>query len=205
MKIEEKTNKLIDEAGEKLAQVVAQSAFSTWEKKEFRKLINFEKLPQIEQDRIFNELEVTLLGLFILNLDDAINLVKGTPQETVLKMLQKSLINGFLKLFIDLGIEDKYIKQWEVLIDMRIKEYRRDYEMLLKESQSWKELQKDEGLQTAIMRIQAIALDCLSHIRRGKISEEDPLRKYLQNWITLFEKEFSRLTQALIFEPLKES
>ncbi|MDO8499000.1 MAG: hypothetical protein Q7S44_04410 [bacterium] len=70
---------------EKVAEIVAQASYDLWKDEEFRKMVNFETLSQTEQDRIFNELEVTLLGLVFLQAE----------QQPLLLDTQKKVIDAF--------------------------------------------------------------------------------------------------------------
>lgn len=169
-------------AGRNLAQVTASSSFEFWQRKDFRLYVNFQNITQTEQDRIFNELEVTILGLFTLHLDYAL-LVTAKDYKVVIQALQKEIVSGFLQLFLDTGVEQKFVKQWNMLIDMRFKEYREDYATALKESLSMKEFKGEEELRVTWVRIETMTIDCLTHIRRGKVEEKDPLGGLIRKWL----------------------
>lgn len=187
MNIKKETAKLIAGASKNLAQVVASSSFEFFQRKDFRLYVDFDNLSQTERDRMFNELELSVLGLFILNFDHAIETSSAPEQKIVFSSLQKDLPSAFLQIFVELGIEKEFIGQWRMLIEMRLKEYREDLKLALKESSKWKEFKKEEGSQETWAQIETIAIDCLSHIRRGKVEKEDPLWKLLRKWlITLY-------------------
>lgn len=176
------TERMLKETAERLAQYIAQSAFEFWERKDFRLYVKFHTLNQTEQDRMFNELEVSVLGLFILTLDDGMK----NPDEAkkiMIGTIQKGLVSSFLSILKDTGIEEKYVKVWEELIAMRLKEYRRDLKLARKTSASWKELGDDEQMRGAWSRVETITIDCLTHIRRGDVKEGDPLWKLLRKWL----------------------
>ncbi len=176
---------MLVKSGKNLAQIVASSSFDFWKRADFRLYVNFKGITQTEQDRMFNELEVSLLGLFALHLDHVQSNTQG-ELKLVLKTLQKELVAGFLALFFDLDVEEKYVHEWQQLIDLRFDEYRRDFKAALKESESLKEFKGDEELRIAWARTETITIDCLTHIRRGEVEEKDPLWKLLQKWfITL--------------------
>ena len=52
-----------------LAQAAASSAYELFCDKEFRRIAGLERLSQVEQDRIFNELVVAFLVLIMLLLE----------------------------------------------------------------------------------------------------------------------------------------
>ncbi len=192
MNLKTETAKLIAGASKNLAQVVASSSFEFFQRKDFRLYVDFNNLSQTEQDRMFNELELSVLGLFILHFEHAVLSSEKEEQRLVFKALGKDLASAFVQLFIDLGIEKKFIDQWNMLIDMRLKEYREDFEAAMKESSGWKEF-KNETQQTKITwaRIETITIDCLTHIRRGKVEEKDPLWKLLRKWLISIEAQIA--------------
>ncbi len=168
--------------GKNLAEVIASQAFEFWQRKDFRLYVEFDKLSQTEQDRLFNELEVSVIGLFVIHLDNTIEKVdkRFIP---VLQVLQREITLGFVDLLSNTGIDKKYVKQWTALIDMRLKEYREDFQTALKESEKMKEFKGDKELRSTWAVIETITIDGLSHIRRGNMKADDPLWKLLRKWL----------------------
>lgn len=194
-------DKILNELGKGLANVVAKVSFMLWEKKEFRGFIDFDNISQTEQDRIFNELEVSFLGLFYLYLDNLSSQLKAEEEKKITDKLKSSLKTGFVQMYRDLNIEEKYVKTWELLINMRFKEYQEDFKGLMAEGKKMEKL-KDEKFRLFWARTQTITLDCLQHIRRGKLDQKDPLRKYLQDWVVNVDKIYSDTIKELIFKPV---
>lgn len=181
--IKKETARMIAETSSGLAQFIAHTSFEFWQRKDFRLYVDFDNIPQMEQDRIFNELEVSILGLFILRFEQALESVVEV-QKIVFSALKKDLPSGFVQIMIDAGVEKQYIDVWQKLIDMRLKEYRGHLDIVLKESLKGDEFKgKDAELRSAWARIETITIDCLTHIRRGKVEEKDPLWKLLRKWI----------------------
>ena len=196
MKVNEEIIEMLDHAAEKLAEAVASLSFDVWSRKDFRLFVNFPNISQTEQDRIFNELEVSILGLLILKFDDGIS-KKDKEFGLMLVHFENKLIEGFLNLFRNLKVEEKYVKQWRTLIDMRLSEYRKDYKIAIKESEKMKELDENEDLKISWARIETITIDCLTHIRRGDVEEKDPLWKFLRKWLINLESKLAPLTSAI--------
>lgn len=189
----------IKKIGDNSAQLVAQASFKIWQEKDCRKMIDFEKISQTEQDRIFNELEVSFIGLFVLHLDSLKLQINSDEGLEIISKLQTAITSGFLQIYRELKIEQKNLNRWEVLIGMRIAEYRRDFELLMKESKKMKEFEKDDQLKFVWARVETITLDCLSHIRRGKLEQKDPLRRLLQTCIVVLDQAFSKSVRKSIF------
>lgn len=162
-------------------------------------MVDFDNISQTEQDRIFNEIEVSFLGLFLIYLDNLHQQFALKVEKDQIKKLQIAAQNGFLSIYQDLNIGEQLIKQWELLILIRLKEYRKDFKALMK--QNIKDFKDNQSLKLKWARIQTITLDALTHIRRGKLDEKDLLRRYLQDWILNVDKIFSDAIKEFFFKP----
>lgn len=187
-------SEMLVEASKNLAQFVASTSFEFWQRKDFRLYVNFPNISQTEQDRMFNELEVSALGLIHLNLRDGVTVGKKGQAE-VLKILDREVVESFLGIMHDAGIQKKFLSQWEKLIALRFKEYEGDLVIARKESKKWEELGKDEQIKNSWSRIETITIDCLTHIRRGKVEEKDPLWKLLRQWCITVDTTVSPIIQ----------
>lgn len=197
--IKTETTKLFARASTNIAKIVASSSFEFWQRKDFRLYVDFENISQTEQDRIFNELEVSVLGLFILHFDNVIETAIAKEHKIVFSAFQKDLAPAFLQILYDTGIEKKFVDQWKTLIDMRLKEYRTDLKTALKESKKMKEFEKnEEDLRVVWSRIEAITIDCLTHIRRGNIDRDDPLWKLLRKWLITLDAQLNPITHNIL-------
>lgn len=196
MKIDESmVVEMLAKSAKNLAQLVANSSYEFWQRKDLRLYVDFGNLSQTEQDRMFNELELTILGLFTLHFEHALSIAEKKEHKIVIESLQKELVPAFLQLFVDLGIEHKYIEEWKTLIAMRFKEYRKDFKTAIKESSKWEEFKGDEEtLKVAWARIETMTIDCLTHIRRGKVEKDDPLWKLLRKWLISLDAQLNPIT-----------
>jgi hypothetical protein len=192
--IQEETAKLLLESSKRLAKYVASVSFEFWQRKDFRLYTNFAKLSQTEQDRIFNELEVTILGLFVLRFDYALGFTDDAFKP-VIKTMRREIVESFIMMFVELGVEKKYVDIWRKLIDMRLKEYREDLKIAMKESEDMPEFKGDEVLRSTWARVETITIDCLTHIRRGNVEEGDPLWKLLRKWVMVQDARLNELVE----------
>ena len=170
---------------------ISQSGFEFWQDSEFRKLVSFDSLSQTEQDRIFNEVVVTGLGLLVLYLDGAVAEITLTKHQVYFDQLQKDSLKFFISYLEEIGIPKKFVKIWQKLIDMRLEEYREDYQLALGESSNWKEFKGDLKMRKTWAQIETVTIDGLSHIRRGKVKKDDPLWKMLRFWLLGLYKKIS--------------
>lgn len=189
------TAKLLTSAANELVRGIANQAFKMWEREDFRMYTNFKNIPISDQDRIYNELQVSLIGLYILNFEQAI-LDSDDEKKKVLSALQNDLTPAYLNLFAELGMEKKFIKQWKNLIDLRVGEYKGDLQIALSESVSMSEFKDEEALRKIWIRIETITIACLSHIRKGKIAEDDPLWQLLRKWFISMDTQLTPITSA---------
>lgn len=195
MDLKKETAKLLSASSRQLAQIVASTSFEFWERKDFRLYVEFESLTQTEKDRMFNEFEVSVLGLFLLHFDNVLESTPHEEQKIVFKILRDHLAADFMQIMADLGIEKEHLAIWQKLIDMRIKEYREDFKLALSESKNWNELKGDEPMRRNWARIETITIDCLSHIRRGKVEKGDPLWKLIRKWLISLDVHLLPLTK----------
>lgn len=170
-----------------LVQLAWHSAFKLFRDKKFRKLVDFENLGQVEQDRIFNELTVTaiLLIMFILEAPD----LRVPPEfKDYLQYLKDEIPKAHLERFKELGIERKYRRLWRKLLGMRYEEYQKDKHKIraaAMELHSREAPLSTESLSEIqlTLPVETLAIGALFHIRRGKARPEDPLFKMLLKWL----------------------
>ena len=105
--LKKETAKMLSSATDGLVKVVGSTSFEMWKRKDFRLYIDFDNITQEEQDRIFNELQVSVLGLFILHLEEAL-LDTTDLKKQVISAVHKDLIPAFLSLYNDLKIEKRF-------------------------------------------------------------------------------------------------
>jgi hypothetical protein len=86
-----KKEEIAEKVGMVLGEVVGKVSFMLWQKDDFRKQISFDTIPQTEQDRIFNELEVSFLGLFVLYLENLAKDLEGQEDQNVVNILKEKL------------------------------------------------------------------------------------------------------------------
>lgn len=196
--LKEKTEIMLKESGKGIAQTISESSFKIWEEKNFREMIRFNNISRTEADRIFNELELTALGLYILHLDYVLLKTVDESKQIVFKGLQENIRKGFIEVFNDLGLEEMYLEQWRGLVDMRLREYRKDYKIALKQIRSMQDFEDKEAIKIIWARVETLTIDGLTHIRRGNVKEGDPLWRYLRKWLTEIDFSFSKITSTLL-------
>jgi len=173
-----------------LNEIILPSVFRAFREDKFRELAKFEKLPVVEHDRIFNELEVAGICLAVFYLRSAKYLARPEDyhfwqrtEEHLPKQLQK-ILTGY-------GASGSNAKLIRELIDMRREEYEKIAEKVWEASDNLNPEFRDwtPEMKHFAVRIQAIAVGTTDHIRRGKIKEDDLLIKHLAGWLmTLYIK-----------------
>ena len=190
---------LIKKSGENLANVVSETSFELWQTEEFKQMVNFDKISQLEQNRIFNELLLTALGLFFLHLDHVLKISQTKNQKQLFKLLQTELYKGFINMFVKLGIEQKFIDEWKYLVGIRIEEYRKNFKGTYEYSQDIKEM-SNEKLKIIWCRVETMVISGVSHIRRGKFEEGDLLIASIRKWLIPVDMVFGQISSIIIHD-----
>lgn len=166
--------------------------------KDFQKILKYSKIDQTEQDRCFNELVVTAIGYTYYRLDDEL-----LPREMwdFAEMIKSAFPATYKQQLMGMGLAEEFTKQWLELMDMRLKEYGKDLEEMgpqlrLDMANDDDDTSSPEVKQLTI-RVSLLGTAGLQHLRRGKLDEKDPLRKYLRAWLIDFEKEIGPLMDKM--------
>jgi len=171
-------------------QAASRYAFKLFRDKKFRQLLDFNSLEKMEQDRIFNELVVSNLTLLMLTLEAPDLRIDSDVKEyffTFKDEIPKTHVD-FLK---ELGIEKKYLDDWEKLIKMRYEEYSEDKykarQAAIEIESKEKELTTDGLVDIQLLLpVQTVVIGCHHHICRGKTKGKDELFKLILRSLSRF-------------------
>jgi len=177
----ESLDQMADATAARLVQAAAGSAFHLFRDKRFRQLAGFERLSQVEQDRIFNELVVASVVLIMLVLEAPDLRIAGELRD-YLAGLNKRLSKAYVDHLRALGVETQHLRIWEKLIAMRYEEYARDRHNVRAAAMQIESAEKDLDLDDLskiqmLVPVQAVAIGCHHHICRGETEGQDDLFK----------------------------
>lgn len=190
----EEIEKVLDDTARGVAMLIAQRSYDLWKGEAFRKLTSFESISQTEQDRMFNELEVTGLGLLQLHLQERAASSGNEAQSKFYEELWERVPVQFVENLRELGVSQKHVSLWRKLIEMRFQEYAEDLKLSYLGAARLKEFHgKEAWFKPIWARIETLAIDSLHHIRRGMTDPHDPLWKVLRKWLTELEKDLTLL------------
>jgi hypothetical protein len=186
----ESLDQMADATAAALVQAAARSAFQLFRDKQFHLLTGFERLSQVEQDRIFNELVVACVVLIMLVLE-APDLRLADEFHSYLSDLNKRIPKAHVDQLRGLGVEAKHLRDWEKLISMRYEEYARDRHDVraaaMQVASSEKALDLDDLSKIQMLvPVQAVAIGCHHHICRGKTEGRDDLFKLILKALSRF-------------------
>ncbi len=173
-----------------LVQVAAHQAFGIFRDKEFRRLASFDRLDQVEQDRVFNELVVAYVVLIILLLE-APDLRVLPEFRDYLRDLKEQIPKAHLDHLRTLGVEDEHLRDWEKLIALRYDEYARDRHevrsaaMEIESSEKALDLDDLSKIQM-LVPVQTVAIGCHHHICRGETRGHDDLFRLMLRLLSRF-------------------
>jgi hypothetical protein len=181
---------LTDATAAGLARTAAGAAFQLFREKQFRRLAEFERLSQIEQDRIFNELVVAFVVLAMLLLEAPDLRVAGESRD-YLAGLNKAIPKAHVNHLKTLGVETNHLRDWEKLMAMRYEEYARDRHEVRAAAMQLESAEKNLDLDDLskiqlLVPIQAVAIGCHHHICRGDTEGRDDLFKLTLRSLSMF-------------------
>src|SRR3989344_2572201 len=156
-----------EQEGRFLVKIVSGSAYQVFLDESFRELADFKRQNEEEQNRIFNELVVTGLGLLLLLIDDKLPNIKD-ERKNFWKEVRDKVPELFTEWLESLGIAKTYVGIWAKLIDLRMDEYLKDKGMT---RNVWAEelfKENDEEMNDAAVRVETMTVSSLLHITRGK-------------------------------------
>lgn len=173
-----------------LSQAAAASAYELFCEKEFRRMAGLERMSQVEQDRIFNELVVAFLALIMLLLE-APDLRIPRELRKYLADLHKRIPAAYLENLKSLGVEAAHLGDWEKLISMRYDEYARDKHEVRGAAMQIEAAEKTLDLDVLskiqlLVPVQAVSIGCHRHICRGNTAGQDELFKQILKSLSNF-------------------
>jgi hypothetical protein len=173
-----------------LSQAAAASAYQLFCDKQFRRMAGFERLSQVEQDRIFNELVVAFLALIMLLLE-APDLRVPRELRNYLAELNTRIPEAYVEHLKSLGVDPDHLRDWEKLISMRYEEYARDRHevrgaaMQIESAEKTLDLDSLSKIQL-LVPVQAVSIGCHHHICRGNTAGRDELFKQILKSLSRF-------------------
>jgi len=190
----ESLDQMADATAAAFSQAAASTAFQLFKDERFRKLAEFDRLSQTEQDRIFNELVVANLVLIMLTFE-APDLRLANEYREYLVEVKKWIPQAYVQNLRDLGIEAKYLQDWEKLIDMRYEEYARDRHDVRAAAMELESKERSLNMNTLskiqmLVPVEVAAIGCHHHICRGKTTGKDELFKLTLHSLFKFYFEF---------------
>jgi hypothetical protein len=188
-----------------LSQAAASAGYQLFKDKQFRKLADFGRLSQTEQDRIFNELVVANLVLFML-VFEAPDLRVVNEYRDYLAGLKKRIPQAYVQNLRGLGIEAKYLQDWEKLIDMRYEEYARDKHDVRAAAMEVESKERSLNMDALskiqiLVPVQTVAIGCHRHICRGETKGKDDLFTLILQSLTRFYFEFRMKIEGIKITP----
>ncbi|RPH55607.1 MAG: hypothetical protein EHM89_16845 [Acidobacteria bacterium] len=153
-------------------------------------MADLERLSQVEQDRIFNELVVAFLVLIMLLLE-APDLRVPRELRNYLADLNKRISEAYVDHLKTLGVETHHLRDWEKLIAMRFDEYARDRHEVRGAAMQMESAKKGldlDGLSRIqlLVPLQAVSIGCHHHICRGNTAGRDDLFKQILKSLSRF-------------------
>jgi len=146
-----------EEIANKIVQYFAKDSFRLIREKQFIREFDFEGYDQVEQDRIFNEIVASAIVLSALMFETLAQKITNDESKQFFANLYIETMSEYSNILKNNGVEQHFCQIWKDLLEMRIKEYRKDYKTYRKE------FEKDSNPWSQI-----VAIGGFQHITRGK-------------------------------------
>lgn len=178
----------VTEVAKKLSWEAAKQSMKIFKDPFFREFCDFKNIPQIEQDRIWNELIIACLILPIFAFE-APDLRSSDDLKSYLRELALEIPKAHVENLKGLGIEEKFLSDWRKLIQMRRDEYEEDKiegksaAMQVEEEYSGPLTLKSLADVQLMLPVNVIAIGCHHHICRSKTEGKDELFKMIVKWL----------------------
>ena len=173
-----------------LDQAATSVALALFNDKTYIQLMGLNGMSQLEQDRILNELILAGITVIMLTLD-APDLRISRDFKEYFRLLKDEIPKAHLAQLKELGIENKHVKLWKKLIEMRYDEYAQDRlkaRSVVMEYDSRKKDLTSKDLDDIHLFLPAftVAVGCHHHICRGKTEGHDLAFRYLMKKLSRF-------------------
>ena len=173
-----------------LDQAATSTALTLFNDKTYIQLTGLSGMSQLEQDRILNELILAGITVIMLTLE-APDLRISRDFKEYFRLLKDEIPKAHLAQLKELGIENKHIKLWKKLIEMRYDEYAQDRLKARSAAMEYDSRKKDltsKDLDDIHLFLPAftVAVGCHHHICRGKTEGKDLAFKYLMKKLSRF-------------------
>lgn len=167
------------------------SAYQVFINPDFRRLTNFDKQSQVEQDRIFNELVVTAIVYVMLMINSWLDEDRVKADRIHFWMdLRDMISNVYVDYLKSLGIAGQHGDIWKKLIELRWDEYVDEQKNTRSAwAKEFAEHPDKDVLNEMAVRLETMTVGALIHITRGKAKSnaDDPLRRHLRTWLSTLE------------------
>lgn len=162
---------------DKMVKKIMISSVKFFNDPDIRKLINYSKIDQKEKDRILNEIVLSGLGLAILSVETMSKTGSGERQSHS-KLIAEEITDYYPNYLAKWGTKEEHVEMWRKLIEMRCKEYRKDFNKHKQELPSV----RDSNPWTPIA-----ATGGAFHILRGEFGPKNDFFKHFSPWMKMLE------------------
>jgi len=165
-----------------IVKETAESGRKVFDDSQFQELAKVKYLDKEEQNRIFNEIQVTGIVYSMIFTEQKRKYLNENRANLWREVVEK-IPEAFYIWLSELGIESKYIDIWNKLINLRLREYQKG--MIEMKNIFRKDLvdEPSERIKEFFYSLQTVALGGALHIARGEIKSNDPLKKHMVAWL----------------------
>jgi len=185
-------------AADQLLDVLLPSAFEFFRDSRFRQSVDFEKQSHVEQDRIFNELQVSAMNLCLFCLEQRESIIR-LDDFHFWKEVYERIPVAFEEKLLSFGVDKGNARLFKDLIGIRHEEYAG----IMEANDEWMNREDefhaiaDNRIKESMIRVHALVIGTADHIRRGKLKKDDKLMKHVRSWLLPLDVKINRFIKNL--------
>lgn len=174
-----------------IVKETAELAGKVFNDNQFQKMAKVNELDQEEQNRIFNEVQVSGLVYGIIFIEQKRKYL-GENRAALWREVAEKIPKSFCNWLSELGIEKEYADTWKKLIYLRLSEYQEGIFEIKNVLE--KELKNDprENIKEILYSLESVAISGMLHITRGKAEPGDPLKRHMMTWLGVLQDDLAK-------------
>lgn len=174
-----------------IVKETAELAGKIFNDNHFQRMAKVKEFDQDEQNRIFNEVQVSGLVycmIFIEQKRQYLNENRSALWREVTEKIPKTFC-GWLS---ELGVEKEYVNIWEKLIDLRLREYQEGMFEMKNVLENKLDDDPREDIKEMFYSLESVAIGGMLHIRREKVKMNDPLKRHMMTWLGVLQEDLAK-------------
>src|SRR4030043_1551185 len=174
-----------------IVKETAELAGKVFNDSQFQRMAKVKDFDQEEQNRIFNEVQVSGLVYCMLFIEQKRKYLDEN-RSVLWREVAEKIPGTFCGWLSELGVEKKYTDIWRKLINLRLKEYQEGTFEMKKVLEKELEDEPRENVKEIFYSLESVAIGGMLHITRGKAEPKDPLKRHMMTWLGVLQEDLAK-------------